>query len=309
MKKRILSAVVAVAMVFSTVACFTSCGGKKEYPVKIGDVSVGKEPKNIVILDKNLTDIVSCIGYDIKLVGRSEAVNQQGIEVVPVVGSETDPSVKKITELEADLVISDKSLDDSIRRKIIDSGVQVVQFDTAPTKTQLENLYGNIGRVLGGNITGLEKAEKAYDDFVETLDNIRYAAQADSVVKTVCYLYIENGVLKTMNGASWGGVMLEGTGGINVSEHAETDVVNNDELLLSNPDYIFCSTQEVVDYLNNSDTLYTLNALDENTFIVPYEDITMQGYTALDVLETMLKNMYPEQFNQEETVDQTVDEY
>lgn len=309
MKKRLLSAFMAGIMMLSSVAGLTSCGAEKEYPVKIGEVSVSQEPENIVILDKNLTDIVSCIGYDIKLVGRSDAVNQKGIEVVPVVGSETDPSVKKIKELDADLVIADKSLDDSIRRKIIDSGVQVIQFDTAPTKTQLENLYDNIGKALGGNITGSGKAKKAYDDFVKTLDNIRFAAQADSVVKTVCYLYIENGVLKTMNGASWGGVMLEGTGGINVSEHAETDVVDNGELLLSNPDYIFCSCQEVIDYLNNSDTLYTLNALDGNTFIVPLEDITMQGYTALDVLETMLKNMYPEQFKQEETTDETVSEY
>lgn len=308
MKKRLLSVVMAGIMMISTISGLTSCGRQKEYPVKIGEVSVSQEPKNIVILDKNLTDIVSCIGYDIKLVGRSDSVNQKGIEVVPVVGSETDPSVKKINDLEADLVIADKSLDDSIRREIIDSGVQVIQFDTAPTKTQLGNLYDNMGKALGGNITGGKKAHKAYEDFVETLDNIKFAAQADSVVKTVCYLYIENGVLKTMNGASWGGVMLEGTGGVNVFEHAETDVVDSEKLLLSNPDYIFCSCQEAIDYLNNSETLSELNALENNTFLIPLEDITMQGYTALDVLQTMLKDMYPEQFKQDETVDETVDE-
>lgn len=302
MKRRILSAVMAISMLFS----LASCGGIKEYPVSVSEITVKEEPKNIVILDKNLTDIVSCIGYDIKLVGRSEEVNQKGLEIVPVVGSETDPSPTKIKNLEADLVIADKSLDDSIRRKIIENGTQVVQFDTAQTKTQLKNLYENVGRVLGGNITGVAKADKEYTDFIETLDNIRYAAQADSVVKTVCYLYIENGVLKTMNGASWGGVMLEDTGGMNIFAHAETDVVDNDQLLLADPDFIFCDSQEVVDYLSYSDVLYSLNALENNTTIVPLQDITMQGYTALDVLETMLKSMYPEQFSNEEETSETI---
>ena len=309
MKKRILSSFMAVLMMLSAVCCLTSCGKKQEYPVKIGEITVNKEPEYIVVLDKNLADIVSCMEYDIKLVGRSSCVNQEFLKVVPEVGTKEEPKVSEIEKLEADLVIADKSLNTDIRRKLIDKGIKVVQFDAVQTKTQLENLYENIGKVLGGNITGLAQAEKAYGDFAKTLDNIQYAAKADSIVKTVCYLYIENGVLKTMNSASWGGVMLESTGGINVFSHAETDVVNNEQFLLSNPDYIFCDSQQVIDYLNNSNSLYTLNALEENIFIVPFEDISMQGYTALEVLETMLKNMYPDQFNQEAATTESVAEY
>jgi len=308
MKKRVLSAFMAVSMIFSLAFPLASCGALKEYPVTISEITLEQEPKNIVILDKNLTDIVSCIGYDIKLVGRSEEVNQKGLEVVPVVGNKADPSPKKIKELEADLVIADNTLDNSIRRKIIENGVQVVQFDEAQTKIQLKNLYENIGRVLGGNITGVAKADKEYDDFIETLDNIKYAAQADSVVKTACYLYIDNGVLKTMNGASWGGIMLEDTGAMNIFANAETDVVDSEQFLLADPDFIFCDSQEVVDYLVYSDIYYDLSALEGNTFVVPLQDITMQGYTALDVLESMLKDMYPEQFSNQEETDETASE-
>ena len=66
--------------------------------------------------------------------------------------------------------------------------------------------------------------------------------------------------------------------------------------MLSNPDCIFCGSEETVEYLKNSIELRELDALSENTFVVPYEDITMQGYTALEVLKTLLTNIYPEQF-------------
>lgn len=297
MKKRVLSAFIAVIISISSILCLNSCSQEQEFPVKIGDVTIDEEPEKIVILDKNLADVVSCIGYDIKLVGRSDSVNQAELEVVPALGLQSEPDVDKIDRLETDLVLTDGSLSEACEKQLSKKGIKVAKFNTAQTKKQLKNLYEGVGRVLGGNISGVNKADKAYDELTTTLDNIKNAAEYSSIVKTVCYLYIENGVLKTMNSGTWGGVILEDTGGINVFKNAETDVVNNDELLLSNPDYIFCDEEAVVDYLNNSSTLYTLDGLAENISIIPLEDITMQGYTSLDVLETMLRSMYPDQFS------------
>ena len=311
MKKRILSAFMAVLMMFSLVSCLTSCSGEQEFPAVIGDVTINQEPENIVILDKNLTDIISCIRYDIKMVGRGEAVNQEGLEVVPTVGTQTEPNIKKIKKLDADLVISDKTLCEEAKLQLEEMGIQVVQFETAQTKLQLKNLYENIGRALGGNITGVKKAAKAYNDLNKTLENVKSAAQADSVVKTACYLYVDNGVLKTFNGATWIGEMLSSTGAVNVFQNAETDIVDNEQLMLSNPDFIFCNDQSVVDYLNSSAVLYTLDGLEAGTFVVPLENISMQGFSALDTLEFMLRSMYPDYFSYEntETTDENTDIY
>lgn len=295
MKHRIVAVLLTVVCLF-TMCCFTSCSIEKEYPVKIGETELEAEPTGIVVLDKNLADIISCIGYDIKMVGKSDDVNQEVMDVVPNVGSKTEPDVNKILKTGADLVIADKIIDVTQVKKIEEAGVPVVQFDVAQTKVQLKNEYENIGRVLGGNITGVAKGRKAYNELDETLENIQSAAEYDAIVKTVCYLYISDGVLKTMNNGTWGNIILKDTGAINVFEHAETNVVKTKELKIANPDFIFCSGQEVIDYLSGNEVLSELNALDNNTHIVPYDNITMQGYTSLDVLETILRVIYPNQF-------------
>jgi hypothetical protein len=42
-----------------------------------------------------------------------------------------------------------------------------------------------------------------------------------------------------------------------------------------------------------------LNALNNkpNRFIIPYDEITMQGDTSLDVLQKMIKKMFPQEFD------------
>ncbi len=295
MKIRVISVFMAVILTLSIACCFNSCGREKEFPVNIGEVVIKSEPENIVVLDKNLADIISCIGYDVKMVGRSDEVNQEFLEVVPAVGTKADPDLEKIKGLDTDMVITDMSMDESLIKTIKKAGIKVVQFGVAQTQKQLNNTYKNIGRVLGGNVTGVAKGDGAYKELNETLENIKSAAEYDSVVRTACYLYISDGVLKTMNKGTWGDIILKDTSAINVFEHAETDVVKNEELKIANPDFIFCSGQDVIDYLNNNDTLYELDGLD-NTCVIKYDEITMQGYTSLDVLEVMLRCIYPDQF-------------
>lgn len=296
MKKRVLSVFVAFAMMLSIYCSFTSCSQEKDFPVTIGNTTIQQEPENIVVLDKNLADIVSCMEYDIKLVGRSKEVNQDGMNVVPEVGTKADPDVNKIKELKTDLVITDMSMDETKKKEFEDAQIPVIQYETAQTEKQLKNEYRNIGRVLGGNITGVKKGNSAYKSLSDTLKNIRNAAEYDSIVKTVCYLYIGDGVLKTMNKGTWGNIILNDTGAINVFENSETDIVDTKQLKIANPDFIFCSDQDVISYLSESDTLSGLKALEENAHIIPLDDITMQGYTSLDVLETMLRAIYPDQF-------------
>ena len=98
--RKILSIALAGIVMLSTLA-LGSCGEEKDYPVTVGKIKIEQEPKNIVILNKNLADIITAIGYDGKTVGRSDEVNQKSFKVVPSVGSAQDPSVDKIKKAKA----------------------------------------------------------------------------------------------------------------------------------------------------------------------------------------------------------------
>lgn len=286
--KKILSLIIAGTILLSCAALFSSCGEKAEFPVTIGKITIKQEPKNIVVLDKNLADIISAIGYDVKMVGRSDEVNQKGLKVVPSMGTAHDPSVTNIKKEKAEIVFAGDSLNQADIGKLKKAGIVVAQFEDANTTKQLKSLYIKIGKMLGGNISGKKAAEKAFKEIKDTLTAVKTAAKRDKTISTLAYLYTDNGVLKTINGGSWAATLLSYSGSVNVFESADTDVVDIKKLLLANPNYIFVSDKSVLDYLTNSDVLGDLKALSDNTFIIPLDELSLQGYTSLDVIEEML---------------------
>ena len=295
MIKKVLSVLLAGVMLLSTAAVLTSCGEEPEFPVQIGNITITEEPQNIVILDKNLSDIISAIGYDIKMVGRSDEVNQKALKVVPSMGTAQDPSVEKIKKEKAEIVFANDSLNKNDIAELKKAGIIVAQFQEANTIKQLKSLYIKIGRMLGGNTEGKEAAIKAYKEIKNTLEAVKTAAKRDKTVSTLAYFYTDNGVLKTVIDGSWASTLLDYTGSVNVFKTADSDVVDIDKLLLANPDHIFVADKSVKKYMCTSDVLGKLKALDENTFVIPQDELTLQGFTCLDVLEEMISKISPQE--------------
>ncbi len=295
--KKILSVLIAAFMLLSLASLLGGCSGESDYPVKIGGFTFEEEPQEIVILNKNLADIISCTGYDIKMVGRSDEVDQKGLQVVPSVGTSREPDVSKIKKLGADVVFADDAIDDSVVEALSAENIPVIKTEEANTPKQLKNVYRKLGTILGGNITGKKQGADAYKSLTATLKDVKSAVDSKNIVNTVVYLYIDNGVLKTFNSNTWGATMLSYTGAVNVAKNFESNVADTKNLKLSKPDFIFCSDETVKKYLNDHSELSSLAALKKHTFIVPLSDIAMQGNSSLDVLENMLKDMYPEDFS------------
>jgi iron complex transport system substrate-binding protein len=298
MNRKILSVALAIVMICTTAFALSGCSSKSEYPVTVGSVTINSQPEKVVILSKNLADIISCIGYDVNMTGRSDEVTQSGLQVVPTVGTAQTPNSASIDEVGADVVFADSTLTEVAKEEIESLGVPVVVIDDAQTPKQVKSIYKKIGRILGGNVTGQSKATTAVNDLLSTMKDVKEAVAGDTVVKTICYLYIDNGVLKTMSNGTWGATMLDYTGAVNAFKNTDGNVVDTETLLRSNPDCIFCADEDVITYLKTSSVYSELDALTDNTYVVAYDDINMQGYTALDVLENMIKCIYPDQFSQ-----------
>ncbi len=296
MKKKIIAALLAASTVLSA-AVFSSCGEKSEYPVTVGKITIEAEPENAVVLSKNLADIISTIGYDVKLAGRSDEVDRKGLTVVPSVGPASEASAKSILKLNADVVIADDTINPDTKKQLIKEGVPVIIPEKTSVPKEIKKVYSQLGEVLGGSITGKSEGAKAFDELFEELNDVKNAIAEKDIVKTVCYLYAEDGKIKTMNAGTWGAKILDFTGAENVFKNEESPIVTRRNLLLSNPDFIFCADKRVAYYLRDHKILKRLNALKKDIHVIKLDDINSQGGVAMDALEKMLRYMYPEEFD------------
>lgn len=294
--KRVLSLTLVVLLLSGIALMATSCkssGG--DFPVTVGNITIEKEPEKIVALSDNVADILSTIGYDIKLTGRSEECNQEFLSVVPVVGTKAEPDANTIIEDKTDIVFADQSLDQSIKEQLKAANVKVITIYCSESMEELEILYRSIGTILGGNNTGKKKASDAFQSFETTLDDISRLAPNEDVLNTICYLYMENNQLKTFTGNTYKNSLLEFTGAINVANNFESEVVEEDILKLSNPSFIFYNDKKVLDYLKDNEKLKDLNAISSKSiYELPMENFTRQGNSSIDTVSFMLGKMYPE---------------
>ncbi len=273
-----------------------SCSDKAEYPVTVDGVNINAEPQNIVVLDKNLADIIICIGYVEKLAGRSDDVNQKGMHVVPSVGKADEADAASIKKLKPDVVFADNKLSKKTASSLTKSGIPVIKINKVHIPKELKKVYEKIGAVLGGRFRGLSKAKKAYKDLYEDLTDIKDIISDKKIVKTVCYLYSDDGEIKTLVGGKWEAQVLGFTGAVNVFGSFNKEKLDLKKLAVSNPDFIFCDNKKIIKKLNGIKKLKKLSALKNNTHVIKFDEISMQGDTALEALEKMLRHMYPEDF-------------
>ena len=263
--KRSISFFLILAILLSCAVIFSGCSTAvdRNYPVTVGDVTLNSEPKNIVVLNDCVADIISCIGYDEKFVGRSSECDQDYLRIVESVGTPDAPSVDRIVELGADLVIADSSLTGAVRSQLEEAGVTTVVLDPATTPDELQALYTDLGVLLGGNVNGKKKGQKAYAGLMDTLGQFR--TSGTGVVKTAVYLYLnDDGQLCTFEKGSLEQTIFQFNGATNVLMNREEALVDASELRLGSPSCIFYDDYAVINYLRNDEQLMHLRALREN---------------------------------------------
>lgn len=295
MKKKLISIALAASMIFSA-AVFTGCGNS-DFPVDVANMVIESEPKNIVMLDPCIADIISYIGYDLKTVGRSEEVDQEWLEEAPNVGLSAAPDVEKIKATEADIVFAGENLDENIKKNIEDAGIRVITMAQAKTQKQLETNYITLGKILGGKKTGAEKGVKAYGSLIDAMDKVKSTVKTEvgaEVLYTVCYLYLEQGSLKLMTSGTYGNMLLSYTGAVNAAVNIDENKVDVNTLKIANPNFIFYSDEDTLNAIKADPVLKKLSAVKNGkTFMVTYNDINRQGRTALETLDKLVGFMYP----------------
>lgn len=294
--KRILSLLLAAALVLGAAAALSGCASA-EYPADIANITIEKEPENIVVLDANTADIIAFMGLDGKIVGRSDQVDQQALGAAPSVGGSSNPSVSKIKESDAAVVFAPEAIQESAVKELEESGIKVIKMSFADTPKQLLTNYKTIGKILCGQNAGEKKGEESYKKLIDELEAIQSSipvADANPVnAGTVCYLYYEDSNLKIMTRDTYGEMLLEYTNCTNVAGQITEAAVDVQVLNTSKPNYIFYSDQNALKAIKSDSVLSKLPAVKNNNMLqITESEMKRQGSTAVQTVKRMVDFVY-----------------
>lgn len=296
MKTKIISIALAVVTMLSAVALLSGCSDG-EYPVEVANLKIESKPENIVVLDAPTADILIATGYDRYIVGRSDEVDQKSIGVAPSMGSSKKPDADKIIEVGADLVFAGPTIDDDVKKKLQDKGIQVIKMSHGDTPKQVETNYVTISKICGGTKTGAKQGENTYNDLLDKMNNYKQQVnnRNSGILDTVCYLYTEDDQLRIMSNGTYGDMLLGYTGAVNVAVNITDNTVDVSTLRVANPNFVFYADDATLQKIKSDATLASLGAVKDGKILeVSLEEMSRPGDTSLEALEKMVYFMYPD---------------
>ena len=295
MKNKVISLALIIVLALSSVLTFSGCSDG-EYPVHVANINIETQPEKIIVLDPVVADIISYMGHDVKMEGRSDEVNQEWLSVVPSVGSAKSPNVDAITDSGATIVFADETLNKTVKENLESKGIQIICMAYAETQKQLETNYVTLGKIFGGQLSGGNEGGQSFVDLLEEMGAIKNKVNESNsnVFNTVCYLYYDNNGLRLMTSGTYGDMLLSYTGAVNAAVNIEVNEVDVNTMKVANPSYIFYADDATLDAIKSDKVLSNLTAVKTGkTLMITKEEMSRQGKTAINTLTKMVNFMYP----------------
>lgn len=267
----------------------SSGAGAKDYPVTIGDVTIRSEPTGAAVLTPNVASVVLTLGYETQLKAKGEACTQSDLSVLPNV---TADGAAQIKGLGANLVLTDTALTDSQKSAMEKEGITVLVLKKAQSREDLSRLYTQVGAALRGAATGGGKGKTMAEGLYQTIDDITRQVPQDNKPVTAVYLYDTQGTAAT--GDTLQGKLIESAGLTNVAQGGTGGKIKTQDLLISNPQYIFCA-KGVKEQLTSSADFKKLAAVQKGKIYEMDSNLmTLQGEELVDAVSFMAGTVYPE---------------
>ena len=313
MKKRIIAVILSILVVLTVVFSLGGCSPKNDnYPVTVGQTKISSRPEKVAVLSDNLADIIYYMGYSTQICAISDACTQEELtKYIESVGSETNPDIDGLVRCGAKYVLTDTPLSETVKEKLADHNMKVLNFKVPSSAEQLKTLYNSIGTIFGGKPDGKSAAEDSFNRLISTIEQAEKEVENSSVVKLVCYLYLdEYNNLCSYNSTTCEGMIMDYVGATNVATNFIEERVDENILRLSNPDFVFYDSEEVLTYLKASSTLSSMNAIKNNkTFILPRTALQRLGGSLIETQSFMLSKIFPESISQNTTGESYASKY
>ena len=315
MKKKVLSAVLALCMT----ASFASCSGTAEteapattpssittatsaeettseseteaatdaaFPLTYEDaygneVTIEAEPETVVSVSPALTEIIYALGAEDKLVGRTDYCDYpEEVLDIESVGAIDNPDVELIASLEPDVVLASSIFSEESYNAITELGIPVVIIRDETSLEGMFDVIGDVADVLGCHEDGVALIE----DLSAELDEIRANAPETDVTVYYCMSYGEYGDY-TAGGDTFIGDIIESAGAINIAEDVSGWSYSAEALVEADPDYIIIDAWSYDGFIA-TEPYSSLTAVQEgNIIVIDSNLLNRQGPRNLEAVE------------------------
>lgn len=322
MKRKILSLIVVLILIFT----FVGCGNQEEvqeenqenqeeleeneeeqgeeenesqYPVNITDgygreIELEKPAEKIISLAPSMTETIFALGAGDRLVGVTTYCNYpEEAKEIDQVGDFEGPNLESVIEKNPDVVVA-LAMGDDEKSKLEDAGITVFLQDPQ----NLDEVFDNIKKI--GTILGLQEEAESLTSNMN--------AKKDSIVETVSnydskkvFYEVWSEPLMTAGPGSILDEMINLSNGENIAYDAESLYPEYSlELLIERNPEVYLTADDgfkTVEDIKNREGYENITAIKENNIYMLHPDIVSRtGPRIIEGLEMIAQAIHPEAF-------------
>jgi iron complex transport system substrate-binding protein len=322
MKRKILSLIVVLVLIFT----FVGCGNQEEvqeenqenqeeleeneeeqgeeenesqYPVNITDgygreIELEKPAEKIISLAPSMTETIFALGAGDRLVGVTTYCNYpEEAKEIDQVGDFEGPNLESVIEKNPDVVVA-LAMGDDEKSKLEDAGITVFLQDPQ----NLDEVFDNIKKI--GTILGLQEEAESLTSNMN--------AKKDSIVETVSnydskkvFYEVWSEPLMTAGPGSILDEMINLSNGENIAYDAESLYPEYSlELLIERNPEVYLTADDgfkTVEDIKNREGYENITAIKENNIYMLHPDIVSRtGPRIIEGLEMIAQAIHPEAF-------------
>jgi iron complex transport system substrate-binding protein len=273
---------------------------KPGYPLQITDsyqrrVTLKREPKRVISVAPNITEIIYALGKDRVLVGRSSYCDYPAaVRRVTAIGSLTDPNIEKILQLQPDLVIASTHFKKEVVAKLESLGVKVIVLYGAES---FDGVYQTI-RQVGIALNARQASGRVINAMRRKVGWV--TTQVKGLKQPQVYYVVGFGKTGdyTAGADTFIGNMLEMAGGNNVAADTRGWQYSLEKLVAKNPEIVICSryfnTKKALEHSTGYRDLPAVKA--GRLFEIDDNLLDRQGPRLADGLVALARLLHPEIF-------------
>lgn len=270
------------------------------YPMNLTDahgreIIIEKEPKKIISVSPDLTEIIFALAEEDRLVGKSDFCDYpEAVKDIQTVGAIDNPSMEKIAELQPDLVIGSRILSREADAKLQELNIKVLILDSHQSFEGIYNVIETMGQVL--NV--LEKAESVVTEMKNKVQNVTDKVKDASKPKVYYVVSFGEAGDYTAGGDTFIGTMIEMAGGENAAKDLQGWQYSLEKVVEQNPNIIICSKYyDAKKGIEEAQGYKDLSAVKEGRLLeIDNNLLDRQGPRVAEGLEELAKLIHPELF-------------
>ncbi|MGL5150863.1 MAG: ABC transporter substrate-binding protein [Clostridium sp.] len=304
--------IIAILSVFVLSLGLVACGGDSsnktdggakvettQYPFTVKDsngkeVIIESEPKKIISVGPNVTEMIFALGKGDLLVGRTKYCDypEEALKVQEI-GSLLTPNIELIAELKPDLVIASTHFKEEAAKKLEELNIKTIVLYSEENFDGVYSSIETLGKILNSNEKASEIVKGMKAKVASVQEKVK-GLEAPSMYYVVGYGQKDS----TAGGDTFIGQMIEMAGGNNIAKDSKGWGFSKEALAEKNPSMIVLSKyNDTKAAFTTTDFYKGLPAVkDGKVYEIDENKLNRQGPRLADGLEELAKILHPEAF-------------